>query len=226
MRKLSNNAIAVLKKRETETWIYSYADLITNLLALFVMLLIIMTGSQKNRDDFKKGIERFTKGKEAVSGYAGTGALKIDDLRQLISDYINRLGLAGRVGLERTKTGVELTFESALLFQSGTAVISDEAQEIMGHVAGILTELPPKFVIDVEGHADNRPISSGRYPSNWELSSARAGSVVRFLETKGIQSKKMRAIGFGSTRPIDGTGDAEANRRVVVRINAEDGGTW
>ena len=79
-------------------------------------------------------------------------------------------------------------------------------------------------MVDAEGYADNRPINSPRYPSNWELSSARAGAVVRLLEAQGIPGSRLRAIGFGSTRPLDGHGDSEINRRVLIRINAEEGG--
>lgn len=222
-RTYNSNAVQVMKKRETETWIYSYADLITNLMALFVMMLIITMGSSQVKAKFKAGLDEFVKGKNPATGHVGDGAHQLDDLRQMIADYLNKLGLVGRVGLVKTETGIELTFESALLFESGTATLNEDAQALLGHVGELLAGLPPKFILDVEGHADNRPVSSGRYPSNWELSSARAGSVVRYLETKGIASTRMRAVGYAATHPLDGTGDGEENRRVVIRVNAEGG---
>ena len=226
MRKYSRTAIAVLKKREVESWIYSYADLITNLLALFIMLLIVTTGFGNSKEKLKKGLEAYVNGtnKTGIVGHAGTGASNMDDLHQMIADYLNKIGLAGRISLERTKTGIELTFESAMLFASGTADIDDSGVEILNHVGTLLKGLPQKFVVDAEGYADNRPINSPRYPSNWELSSARAGAVVRLLEAQGIPGSRLRAIGFGSTRPLDGHGDSEINRRVLIRINAEEGG--
>jgi chemotaxis protein MotB len=224
MKRYTRAGVAVIKKRETETWIYSYADLITNLLALFVMLLIVTTGSKTTREKLKDGLERYVKGLPAETGYAGSGAKAIDDLRQMITDYINKVGLVGRVSLERTETGIELTFESALLFESGTALIGEDAQVVLQHVAELLATLPKRFVFDVEGHADRRPIASDRYPSNWELSSARAGAVVRFLEGHGVAGRRMRAIGFAATRPLDDDGAGEQNRRVVIRVNAEEGG--
>lgn len=222
-RRYSASTIAVIKKRETETWIYSYADLITNLLALFVMLLIVLTGTKSEQQDLKRGIEKYTKATTVGTGNSAvpTTAEALDELRQVFSQLINTAGLNGQVSLERTRTGVALTFESALLFESGTAKLNDEALTVLAQVAVLLAAMPARFVVDVEGHADRRPVTSGRYPSNWELSSARAGSVVRVLESQGVQSKRLRAIGFAATRPVDDTGESDENRRVVIKVNAE-----
>jgi chemotaxis protein MotB len=211
----------MIKKRESETWIYSYADLITNLMTLFIMLLIVFSGTKKNQDDFRKGIEAYTKDTNNFKGYEGSGATKIDDLRQVIADYINRMGLAARVSLARSRTGIDLTFESSMLFETGRAALNEEAETVLANVAALLADMPQTFTIDVEGHADRRPVTGGVYPSNWELSSARAGSVVRFLEEAGVESQRMRAIGFAATRPVDREGDAAINRRVVIKINEE-----
>lgn len=218
MRRYSNSAISVIKRRETETWIYSYADLITNLLALFVMLLIVLTGTPKVRGDLQHGIEKYVQA--ATQG--GSGQVEaLDDLRQMLAKLIAATGLTGQVAIERTRTGIALTFESALLFESGTAQLNEEAQAMLGQVASLLAAMPPRFVIDVEGHADRRPVTSGRYPSNWELSTARAGSVVRALESQGVASGRMRAIGFAATRPLDQTGEGDVNRRVVIKVNSD-----
>jgi chemotaxis protein MotB len=213
-------SINVIKKRETESWIYSYADLITNLMTLFVMLLIISTGSKTQASKFKQGLEEYSKSKADSKLLSGSGASNIDDLKQIISDRINELGLASKVSLSTTSTGLELTFESSLLFESSTAQISDSATILLTQVAKLVELVPRRYLLDVEGHADSRPVTSGLYPSNWELSSARAGSVVRYLEALGIGSQRMKAIGYGSTRPLDNTGIGEINRRVVLKINS------
>ena len=88
-KRYSRTAISVIKKREVETWIYSYADLITNLLALFVMLLIILSGNPKIKEDFRKGIEAYTQDTNNFKGYEGTGSMNVDDLRQIVADFIN-----------------------------------------------------------------------------------------------------------------------------------------
>lgn len=222
MRKsYSAGKLSVIKKREAETWIYSYGDLITNLLALFVMLLVLTTGTKKTKHDFMRGIEEYVSSKKYATGRIGDGMSEVDALQQIIAQVIQNSDLSGRVSLSKSATGIELTFESAMLFESGTAQIGEEAASILVEVAQLVKNLPERFFIVVEGHADSRPITSGLYPSNWELSSARAGSVVRYLVTQGVPGKRMRAIGFADTQPLEDLEDSVKNRRVVIKIDSE-----
>lgn len=221
-RVYSANKINLIKKREAETWIYSYADLITNLLALFVMLLILSNGSGKAKYDFIRGIESYVSGKKYATGRIGSGQGELDQLSQIISEVIQKSQLSGQVNLSKASTGLALTFESALVFDSGTAKLNDEATVILEEVAELAKALPPKFFIVVEGHADSRPVSGGIYPSNWELSSARAGAIVRFLQSQGFPSIRMRAIGYADTQPLENVADSAKNRRVVIKIDSEE----
>ncbi|MCX6117812.1 MAG: OmpA family protein [Proteobacteria bacterium] len=215
----------MIKKREVETWIYSYADLVTNLLALFIMLFVLSNSSSKSRADFITGIEQYVKSKTYATGRIGTGQSELDDLHQLISQAIQKSDMSGQVNLTRRRTGIELTFESALVFDVGTAKLLPESLDILQQVASIASALPSKYFLIVEGHADSRPVNSGLYPSNWELSSARAGSVVRTLQSMGVASTRMRAVGYSDTKPIEEDKESDKNRRVVIKIDTEmDGG--
>jgi chemotaxis protein MotB len=229
MKMISRNRLAVIKKRESEPWIYSYADLVTNLLAFFMMLLIISTSKtpEMTQQQLVEGIKNYVQdkviGRKARDG-TPPAELSISEMQQMIDQYIRDANLESSVSLTARNTGLELTFEGSTVFDRGTSQLRPESEPVLAHIASLLQKLPGRFIIDVEGHADNKPIppgSGGRYPSNWELSSARAGSVVRFFELRGLKPTKMRAIGYASTRPIDGSGDSEANRRVVVKVNSE-----
>ena len=220
-RSYSTTRINILKRREVETWIYSYADLITNLLALFIMLFILTNSNDKSKSEFIRGIEEFIKTKEYATGRLGHGQAELDEFRQMIVDTIQKSPLSGQVSLTRSKTGIELTFESAIVFDTGTAVLTSESRDALGQIAPIVAALPKKYFLIVEGHADSRPVNSSLYPSNWELSSARAGAVVRTLQASGVSSEKMRAIGFSDTRPIDRDRESPINRRVVIKIDTE-----
>ena len=211
----------MIKKREIETWIYSYADLVTNLLALFIMLFILSNSSTKAKADFIRGIENYVKDKNYATGRIGTGRSELDDFRQMLVDAIQKSDLSGQVSLSRTRTGIELTFESAIVFDSGTAKLLPESVDMIKMIAPIVSSLPPKYYLIVEGHADSRPVNSGLYPSNWELSSARAGSVVRTLQNAGVAANRMRAIGYADTRPIDEDHESQINRRVVIKIDTD-----
>ncbi len=217
----SQTRINILKRREVETWIYSYADLITNLLALFIMLYILTNSSDKSKSQFIRGIEEFVKNKEYATGRLGHGQKDLDEFRQMIVDTIQKSPLSGQVSLTKNKTGIELTFESAIVFDTGTAVLVPESREALNQIAPIVAALPKKYFLIVEGHADSRPVSSGFYPSNWELSSARAGAVVRTLQASGVPADKMRAIGYSDTRPIDNDRESPINRRVVIKIDTD-----
>ena len=220
----SQTKINLIKKREIETWIYSYADLVTNLLALFIMLFVLTNSSSKSRADFVRGIEEYVKNKPYATGRLGSGQSEADEYRQMIAETIQKSDLKGQVSLTKTRSGIELTFESAIVFESGTAKLLPESLELLQQIAPIVSALPAKYFLIVEGHADSRPVNSGLYPSNWELSSARAGSVVRILQIAGIAPSRMRAIVYADTRPIDEDKESPVNRRVVIKIDSETHG--
>jgi chemotaxis protein MotB len=225
VRPITRSQLQIIKKREAEPWIYSYADLVTNLLAFFLMLLVIMSSSKAVREDFAEGIKDYveSKGFAAKAVSDANTELSVPQLRQVIDSYIKEKQLGSEVSLSETRTGIELTFEAALVFDSATAEIREEAATVLQKIATLIAKLPSRFVLDVEGHADSRPItSSSLYPSNWELSSARAGSVVRFLEANGLQSRRLRAIGYGTTQQLDKQADASINRRVVIKVNSRN----
>lgn len=128
------------------------------------------------------------------------------------------------MSLTKNPTGIELTFESAIVFDTGTAKLLPESVAVLSQIAPIVAALPKRYYLVVEGHADSRPVSSGVYPSNWELSSARAGAVVRTLQNAGIAPERMRAIGYADTKPIDGDRESVMNRRVVLKIDTDVNG--
>jgi chemotaxis protein MotB len=223
-RSYSQTKISVIKKREIETWIYSYADLVTNLLALFVMLFVLSNSSSKSRADFIRGLEDYVKEKQYATGRLGSGQSELDEFRQMIAVAIQKSELSGQVSLTKNPTGIELTFESAIVFDTGTAKLLPESVAVLSQIAPIVAALPKRYYLVVEGHADSRPVSSGVYPSNWELSSARAGAVVRTLQNAGVAPERMRAIGYADTKPIDGDRESVMNRRVVLKIDTDVNG--
>lgn len=120
---------------------------------------------------------------------------------------------------------IEIQLSSKMLFGSGSARLSPEARKAFRDIAIIVR--PLKNTIYVEGHTDNVPIKTLAYPSNWELSAARAASVVEYLARQGVDPQRLAAIGYGEFRPIAGN-DTEAgrsqNRRVTLLIKSKQGG--
>lgn len=132
-------------------------------------------------------------------------------LSELDGDYAPRLINRGM--------WLELEIRNRGLFETASAQLSRSAGEFFADLANTLEPLPVRF--RVEGHSDDRSIATARYPSNWELSSARAASVVRLMAEQGVAGERMVAMGYADSRPVADNTDPEgreANRRVVLVI--------
>lgn len=160
-----------------------------------------------------------------------TDAEAAKDLQQLkeeVDQYLENNQLNDIISANQTERGIVLILEEQLLFETSQAEILDGAKPFLSKVGTLLRNIP-NFV-KVEGHTDNRQISTFRYPSNWELSGARASSVIRYLldNTEGLDPKRFTAVAYGETRPIAPNNSSEnwrKNRRVeIVILKPEYGG--
>ena len=139
------------------------------------------------------------------------------ELTESLSGFIDK----DLVSVNRTERGIEVEMKSKMLFSSGSARLSRDALGVLKGVAQIIKPLPNQ--IRVEGHTDNVPIKTVTFPSNWELSAARAASVVHLFTRFDVNSSRMAAIGFGEFRPIATNEQEEGrqkNRRVAMVIMA------
>jgi chemotaxis protein MotB len=154
-------------------------------------------------------------------------AAQVEELRKYRSDFFGKLRavLAGRPGIEIV--GDRFVFQSEVLFGISSAELTPAGIGQMTDLAGTLRKLIgdiPKdvnWVLRVDGHTDATPIRTGRFASNWELSSARAITVVKFLISQGIPANHLAATGFGENQPIDPANTQEAyakNRRIEIRL--------
>lgn len=116
----------------------------------------------------------------------------------------------------RRDDGLIFRIPSEVLFAAGEAELTPAGRSVIDRLLPAINRLPDYTVV-VEGHTDNVPIQTPRFPSNWELSAARAGSVVRHLEARGINPTRLRATGYADTRPI-AANDTAANRALNRRV--------
>jgi chemotaxis protein MotB len=152
--------------------------------------------------------------------------LQARDRLNTIGDQIEKAlgGLIERdlVEVNRTDLWIEVAIKSDILFASGVATPNEQALRILNPLADSLRDVPNG--IRVEGHTDDRPIATATFPSNWELSGARAASVVRIFGARGIGANRLSLTGYGEHRPLASNDTPEgrrANRRVVVVILAD-----
>ncbi|MGE7992005.1 OmpA family protein, partial [Pseudomonas sp. NPDC089554] len=139
-----------------------------------------------------------------------------EDVREAFGDLIS----SNQMTVRGNELWVEIELNSALLFGSGDAMPSDIAFDIVEKVAKILR--PFANPVHVEGFTDNLPIRTAQYPTNWELSSARAASIVRLLAMEGVSPGRMASVGYGEYQPVASNDTADGrsrNRRVVLVIS-------
>ena len=153
---------------------------------------------------------------------------KVEELQRYRSEFFGKLRkvLGDRQGIRIE--GDRFVFQSELLFDSASADLGVSGEQQVRQLAKTLIDLSkqiPKevnWVLRVDGHTDKRPIKSGRFPSNWELSTARAISVIRTLIDAGVPADRLAAAGFGEFLPLDNS-DSEAalakNRRIEIRFD-------
>jgi len=154
-------------------------------------------------------------------------ATKVQELSRYRSEFFGRLRevLGGQKDIRIV--GDRFVFQSEVLFSTASDELGPEGQSQLERLSQTLTEIsakiPPKinWILRVDGHTDNIPIHTSRFPSNWELSTARAISVVKFLIDKGIPPERLAATGFGEYQPIDPRNDEigrRRNRRIELKL--------
>jgi chemotaxis protein MotB len=231
-----------------ERWLVSYADFITLLFAFFVVMYSISSlneGKYKVLSEALVGVfneaERSVRPipigeqkpqtvrpadplvKDSDQTDAAIGQAAQDPLKSIADDVNAAFGdliASNQMTVRGNELWIEIELNSSLLFGSGDAMPSNLAFDLIDKVAKIVK--PFDNPIHVEGFTDDQPISSAQFPSNWELSSARASSIVRMLAMDGINPARMASVGYGEFQPLtsNATADGRArNRRVVLVIS-------
>jgi chemotaxis protein MotB len=206
---------------EDQEWLLTYSDMITLLLAFFAMLIAVSQTDIALWEQMKQGMRSDVAGKEKVETPLAEIKLDLDSLLVEERDQ-------GLVGVVLDKDGIKLSFNSSSLYNSGDAILLPSGERIINKVTQALNLLNYyQFRVDVEGHTDNVPISTARFPSNWELSVARASEVVKFFIREGIDGDRLKASGYADTKPVlphvdefgrDIVENRAANRRILIRI--------
>jgi chemotaxis protein MotB len=226
-----------VKKQEeqenSERWLLTYCDLITLLLAFFVVMYSMSQIDAKKFGSLSVHLRSILTGqlgvlKEApsIAGQSEVGNIADPqpiDL-QIVQGEILRTAeekdFKKQIALAIDERGLVVHIKDTALFEVGKAYLTPEAQSMLEHLAPELRRLPNP--LRIEGHTDNVPIQTPLFPSNWELSVARSTSVVRYLvEKHGISPLRVAAIGYGEYRPIapnDSPANKAKNRRIDIVI--------
>ncbi|MCZ6474402.1 MAG: flagellar motor protein MotB [SAR324 cluster bacterium] len=195
-----------------QDWIFTYGDMVTLLLVFFVLLL---TFCKTDIEKFKSVAESF-KPTPPGSPFFLEGQPSV--LEQLAAQ-VETVELPEDLFVTLDDRGVVVSFKDSALFAPASADLLPKAIGSLSRFVKFLYALPNKIV--VEGHTDDQAIRSAKYPSNWELSSARASAVARFLQGEGVKGERMTVLGFAEYRPRfrnDSPAKRALNRRIDVII--------
>ncbi|ADK84988.1 OmpA/MotB domain protein [Desulfarculus baarsii DSM 2075] len=226
-------------KKGSPPWMATFADLSTLLLTFFVLLLSManmdvqkfreMLGSVQAafgvqyevQGDFQP-VAVPTAAPSAQNAAAPSrrisearAAMESRQMSEQVQNFVNETGLGSEVNVNAGNKGVRLRVKGHLFFEPGGAEIRQEAKKLLEGIAKVTKKFD--FYLTVEGHTDDQPISTPRFPSNWELSAARAAAVLRYLAGDGVPEKRMSAIGYASSFPI-AANTSEAGRNKNRRV--------
>jgi chemotaxis protein MotB len=251
-----------------ERWLLTYADMITLLMALFIVMFAISNVNTSKFEALQKSLKeafsgnvlpggesvlqtggsdkghqtpkvqppvpaiqpliqkQFDKEQEKRSGSSeGTEDEQFKKVKRDLDEYAKDNGLKDKLETEITRRGLVIRLlTDGVLFDSGEAKIKPRALPLLEKIGGLL-QVDREHPINVEGHTDNVPIQSSQYPTNWELSTARAASVVRLLIADNAPADRLGAVGYAQLHPIASNSSAAGrsrNRRVeivLLRVN-------
>ncbi|MBP0594059.1 OmpA family protein [Paraburkholderia sp. LEh10] len=203
----------------SERWLISYADLITTLMVFFLALYVLQLA--KTREvEMKALAARVSHDNVGNTNRVVTVAAEREAARKSLLTQLETLKDNKQITVRSENQGVEIGIDARILFNPGDARLLPQSLDVLGDIAMALRKQPDSHVL-VEGHTDSIPISNARYASNWELSSARAGAVVRLFVDKGISSRRLAAVGRADNYPLVIGNDAAAramNRRVTILV--------
>lgn len=231
-----------------DRWLISYADFVTLLFAFFVVmysissvnegkykvfsdsLSIAFTNQPRSSSDIQLLSPEEQKLKALVdrrTARLGEQQRRIQERMKKIAGNLNQAMAPmvgqGQVNIVQTRRGVVLDISASALFRAGEAALQPGSIEVLKQVASVVGK--EEYAIEVEGHTDDIPISTLQFPSNWELSSARASSVARMLIDNGVAEKRLTVVGLASNQPLVPNNSPEnraRNRRVTITIVSPD----
>jgi len=225
-------------EESTDRWLVSYADFITLLFAFFVVMYSISNVnigkyrvlsdsvstafSAQSSSPFPIGANlgiSVQRAPIAIGLKGQVGLVSVEETAAKLDKRLKKWVKEGMVAIKGNEKWLEIEIKSNLLFNSGDATLSAEAASILSELTEVIK--PANNPLYVSGYTDNVPIANNRFPTNWELSTARAASVVRLFAQNGINPARMGAIGYGEFRPVaanETEEDRQKNRRVVIRV--------
>jgi len=227
--------------QENAGWIVTFADLVTLLLVFFILLFSISSMNLQKFVEAMKSIQvNLGESSPSIglldltdSSHGGGGKVSLEDLIGLksrersilkeLQDFIKEKELEDNIIVDLIKGKITVRVQGTILFNSGIAELNEDAFTILDDIGRIVSRYS-EYNINIKGHTDDIPISTDKFPSNWELSAIRATTVLKYLVHGGIDPVRLTATGYGERLPLvpnDSPTNRAINRRVEFVLEKE-----
>ncbi len=225
------------QKKGSDSWIMTYGDMMSLLLTFFVL---IVSFSSIQESKFQEAAMSLSDAFGVLQSPPSVIEMRDDvvtplksasqrdilhEVREMEQSLLD-MGLDQEIDIEVTEEGVAFRIHAPFLFESGKADLKSETQGVLNTLAKFIKKVP--YPLRIEGHTDSIPIATKQFPSNWELSAARAVSVARYFQAQGVIPQRLEAVGYGEYHPLatnETPAGREANRRVemFLKVDPEQG---
>lgn len=226
--------MAIYKQRRDEVenhlnkgalWAVTYGDLMSYLM-IFFLVLFSFSIARSDKAKSRKYEESLANIQRSFGGERSTRQLeraKAQENEEAAAVKLKASIAPGLGQVESSEKKLKLVLAEGVMFDSGRADLKDRAKEVLAPIVEELKKFPNDVV--VEGHTDNVPVKGGRFSTNWELSMARAYSVISFMEEQGLDKRRLAGIGYGENRPAADNAAPEGrakNRRIEIVLLKTD----
>ena len=217
---------------EDTSWLLTYGDIITFLMIFFVLLFSTSKVSQEKFDQVAQSINESLNRPGPDPKSSDTVLTPLAEAQIILEQLIKKEGLEQKMTTRLTKAGLKIELSSNTFFDSGSADVRSSMLKILQDLSHVIQNLPTNdYRVEIEGHTDNVPIRTARFPSNWELSAMRSINVLHIFEETGLPKDRITATAFAETKPKVANTNASGvnlslnqakNRRVVVYIKHDE----
>lgn len=216
---------------KTDGWMDTFADTMTLLLTFFILLYSISAVDSEKLKELSQALQNSLTGNSSVEELQNIDDLKVEieegskyeDLAAKLNEIIEKNSLTEQIKIREEDRGIVLQVDESILFDSGKAEIKETSIPVLDTISKIIEETTNEIV--AEGNTDDVPVNNAQYKSNWELSTERALSIVRYLiENKNINPNRISLKGYGEFNPIvpnDSDENRAKNRRVDILVVEE-----
>ncbi len=212
----------------------SYADLMRLLFGFFILMYVFTLAKLNKAPQNIDNDTMIHMRRDIAKYFGGEYVTPLEEATKNFKSSIASKNIGDNISIKLSPEGLDVTFQSNILFKSGSAELLPKTRESIKTLAGIIQMEKNEYRVLAEGHTDDMPIKNIRhkFPSNWELSASRASAVIRVFEAEGFKPKNLVAIGFGKSRPIFKNRDEKGhpipdnmarNRRIRIKVSLTDG---